>query len=360
MHIVKYIAGITPPPAYGGIERLGFWIIRELVKLGHKVTVITDERSTIGEVLEGVDVLPRMPIERIDVVPPPGERDYRDLIPKDADVVHFHATLPLDALPEVPYLVTEHGNRRRFRGYAPNTVFVSKSHAYNHQGDVYVYNGIPIEEYPLQTRKDDFLLFMAVLGWRVKNAKTAIHLSFDSGMPVKLAGGELWRNRKMWGGWMLRAPFKASLIDVVGNVGGAPKLKLLRDARLLFYLVNWEEPFALAAHEALACGTPVLASPNGALPEYLRHGENGFVVSSYREALAAVRQVAAMGPEETAALAARCRESAYPIENTARGYLELYERVAQERWLYPPERARALGLRPLHSRRIRRYPFMLG
>ncbi|MHC4549859.1 MAG: glycosyltransferase, partial [Planctomycetota bacterium] len=114
MHVVQYIAGVTPPPAYGGIERLGFWLIRELVKLGHRVSIITDARSTIADVCEGVRVIPRPPVARMDVVPPPGEGwDYRDLIPEDADVVHFHAVLPLAALPEVPYLVTEHGNRRK-------------------------------------------------------------------------------------------------------------------------------------------------------------------------------------------------------------------------------------------------------
>ncbi|MHC4549296.1 MAG: glycosyltransferase, partial [Planctomycetota bacterium] len=324
-------------------------------------SIITDARSTIADVCEGVRVIPRPPVARMDVVPPPEEGwDYRDLIPEDADVVHFHAVLPLAALPEVPYLVTEHGNRRKFKAYAPNTVFVSKRHAYNHHADLWVYNGIPVDEYPLKTVKQSFMLYMAHLGWRVKNAKTAIHLSFDSGFPLKLAGGDLWRTRKLWGGWMLRALTKRSLLTGVGDVGGRPKLALLQDAKLLFYVVNWEEPFGLAVHEALACGTPVLASPNGALPEFVAQGENGYVVASYREALDALEQIAAMGPEETAAMAERCRRSAYSIEDCARGYVDLYERVVRERWLYPPEKAPSLGLRKLSSKRIRRYPFMVG
>ena len=372
MHIVQYIPGTTPPPAYGGIERIGFWITRELTKRGHRLTVITNEESTIEEEVPGVRMVRIPTVDRWDVIPSPGEWDYRDLIPADADLVHFHAALPLDSLPETPFLVTEHGIRpkvytdtTRFHGHAPNTVFVSRSHARNHGGEIFVYHGVPLDEYPLRTEKDDFMLFMAALGWRGKNAKTAIHLSFDTGMPIKLAGGDLTKNRRMRGAWMARAPFHKSLLEGVGMVSGQRKLDLLQKARLLFYLVGWEEPFALAPHEALACGTPVLGS-FGALREYIREGENGFIASTYREALARVRQVMTMDPEQLESMARRCRQSAYRIEDCVTGYLELYERVLRDRWLYPPEQARALYLR-LNSRRlrpgnrrIRRYPFKLG
>jgi glycosyltransferase involved in cell wall biosynthesis len=374
MHVVQYIPGITPPPAYGGIERVGFWITRELIKRGHRVTVITSDQSKIAEEVPGVRCVAMPAQERLDVIPPPDDWDYRDLIPADADLVHFHSTPQIDALPELPFIVTEHGNRpkvyrdrTRFHGYAPNTVFVSRNHAENHGAELFVYNGIPVEEYPLKTEKSDFMLFMAALGWRVKNAKTAIHLSFDSGMPIVLAGGELRGNRGMRGFWMIRERFNRTRLEAAGDVGGSRKLQLLQDARLLFYVVGWEEPFALAAHEALACGTPVLASPFGALPEYIREGENGFLVSSYREALDRVRETLTMSADQIAGMATRCRRSAFRIERCVDRYLELYQKVLADRWLYPPERASSLRLRGLNARRlrrgrrrIRRYPFKLG
>jgi N-acetyl-alpha-D-glucosaminyl L-malate synthase BshA len=45
----------------------------------------------------------------------------------------------------------------------------------------------------------------------------------------------------------------------------------------LFLLPSKNESFGLAALEALACGTPVIASEMGGLPEVVRHGETGFL-----------------------------------------------------------------------------------
>ena len=120
-------------------------------------------------------------------------------------------------------------HRPILKAYPPNTVFLSRTHAANHHSEIYVYNGIPIDEYPLKKTKDLFMLFMAKLAWRVKNAKTAFHLSFDSGLPLKIAGGDLWGTPRLWGGWTLRAPFYRGLLTDVGNVGGVAKRKLLQD-----------------------------------------------------------------------------------------------------------------------------------
>lgn len=373
MHIVQCVLGITPPPKYGGVERLGFWFAREMIRRGHRVSVMTDPRSTIGKLLPEVEVIPMPTLDPVDLLPIPRDWDYRDLIPTDADVVHFHAAPPPEALPEVPFIVTEHGIRRvtrnpdRFHGYSPNTVFVSRSHAENHGAELFVDNGVPLEDYPLETVKDDYMLFLAALSWRRKNAKTAIHLSFDSGMPLKLAGGEIPGNRALRGAWKLRLPSHRSLLEPVGRVGGQRKLDLLQKARLLFFVVGWEEPGPVAPNESLACGTPVLASACGALREYIKDGENGFIVHSYRQALARIDEIRRLSPDEMAEMAERCRASAYRVEDSVEGYLELYDRVIKDRWLYPPERARQIRARGLDvhkmrrgKRRIRRYPFKLG
>jgi glycosyltransferase involved in cell wall biosynthesis len=44
----------------------------------------------------------------------------------------------------------------------------------------------------------------------------------------------------------------------------------------------------------MACGTPVIARPRGSMPELVRNGENGFLVGSPAEALAAVNAAASL------------------------------------------------------------------
>jgi len=47
-----------------------------------------------------------------------------------------------------------------------------------------------------------------------------------------------------------------------------------READALVFPVTWEEPFGLVPLEAMACGTPVLATGTGGTAEYLRDGSN--------------------------------------------------------------------------------------
>ena len=50
-------------------------------------------------------------------------------------------------------------------------------------------------------------------------------------------------------------------------VGGQTKLDLLQGSRGLVFPVRWHEPFGLAVIESLYFGSPVFATPYGALPE---------------------------------------------------------------------------------------------
>jgi glycosyltransferase involved in cell wall biosynthesis len=51
-----------------------------------------------------------------------------------------------------------------------------------------------------------------------------------------------------------------------------PEIYAAADA--LLFPVRWEEPFGLVPLEAMACGTPVVATGRGGSGEYLRDSEN--------------------------------------------------------------------------------------
>src|SRR4029453_17713595 len=91
-------------------------------------------------------------------------------------------------------------------------------------------------------------------------------------------------------------------VSYVGEVGGREKAELVAGARALLMPIRWEEPFGMVMVEALACGTPVLAFPEGAAREIVRDGVNGFLVPDEAAMAAAVNRL----PEISAA---DCRAS---------------------------------------------------
>src|SRR5216683_211775 len=62
-------------------------------------------------------------------------------------------------------------------------------------------------------------------------------------------------------------------------------------ARAMLVPIQWNEPFGIVFAEALACGTPVISCPRGALPEIVRNGREGFLVETLEEGCDAVRRL---------------------------------------------------------------------
>jgi glycosyltransferase involved in cell wall biosynthesis len=72
--------------------------------------------------------------------------------------------------------------------------------------------------------------------------------------------------------------------------------------------------------EALACGTPVIAFPAGALPEIVEEGRTGFLVENERQMAEAIAAAGGIDPET-------CRETArrrFSAAQMTRRYLDLY------------------------------------
>ncbi len=335
MHVVHVCATSlpVPPTGYGGTERLVFWLAREQQRQGLRVSVIAHPDSRIADLLPGVRLLPCAR----------GQDPYAQ-VPGDADVLHLHRYPADGRAPERPYLITEHGLRKPGAGYLPNTVFVSAAHARLHGSGVFVFNGVPVDEYRYAPDKQDYFLFMARMEWPRKNARTALNLAIDAALPLCITGDRTpWGERRVWGRWLLAGASARRLIRPCAYVDGTAKQDLLSGALALFHIVNWHEPFSLVAHEALASGTPVLASPNGALAESIRDGHNGALVNTYAEALAALQRLAGLAPMARRELAERCRASAATMQDCAAGYLLRYRQVVAGQVLGPTPHGPHLG-----------------
>ncbi len=120
-----------------------------------------------------------------------------------------------------------------------------------------------------------------------KGVHTAIAVARSAGVPLRIAckmqePAELAYSRAVI------EPQLGGDIEYVGEVGGQDKLALLGGARCLLKPIAWPEPFGMVMIEALACGTPVVATPVGAVGEIVDDGITGFVRAAPAELALAV------------------------------------------------------------------------
>jgi len=104
------------------------------------------------------------------------------------------------------------------------------------------------------------------------------------------------------------------------------KLELLANAACLFNPIDWPEPFGMVMIEALACGTPVVASPQGAATEIVEDGVTGFLCRDDDALVAALAHVDRLDRRD-------CRQAAETRFSSARmawEYAEFFARAVAE------------------------------
>ena len=143
-------------------------------------------------------------------------------------------------------------------------------------------NALDLSVYPFRRKPGgDYLLFLGRMS-PDKGAHRALAVALETGLPLKIAAKCREPLEIRYFDEFIR-PHLGESIEYVGEVGHADKVELLMGARALINPIDWEEPFGLVVIEAMACGTPVLATRRGAFPEIVDHGRTGILVDNYRE-----------------------------------------------------------------------------
>jgi len=302
MHIGLLHDSVLPPKTYGGIERIVVALSKEYQRRGHEVTVFCRKGSDLPQ-YHVVELPEGFQGDLTAIINERGEVQGRKL-----DFLHSHQ--PLSVKPPVPFVVTIHGNGHPEEKYFANTNFLSQSHSHNHYAKHFIYNGVDPDHYPFVEKKEDYFVFLARTTWRVKNVRTAIHWAKDLGVRLEIMGG---------------SGVSRGLIHYNGLINEDQKLQLLSHAKALIYPTNWDEPCAAAPLEALACGTPVITTGNGCMPELVKEG-TGFVCSNYQELLEAGRKIDQISPQ-------KCREAVenyFSLSRMADDYLKLFQKIIAE------------------------------
>ncbi len=243
-----------------------------------------------------------------------------DLIHNQADFV----PLAFSRLVATPLVTTIHGFSSQrilpaFKAYQDRVHYVAISDADRHPDLRYaatIHHGIRLEDFPFDPRGSEDLLFFG----RVhpdKGAAEAIAAARRAGRRLIMAG--IVQDQDYHDAQVAPALDQRSVV-FRGAVGGADRAQALGSARALLHLVNFDEPFGLSVVEALACGTPVIASNRGSMPELIDHGVTGFLVDSVDAAVDAIDRIG-----EIDRAACRAAVSArFTVDRMADRYLDLY------------------------------------
>jgi glycosyltransferase involved in cell wall biosynthesis len=327
----------VPPHGYGGIEWICYWLVDGLIARGHQVTLIGAGRNhTNAEFFQSYE---RPPSERIGQSIPEVLHAAASAWALDGisvDVVHTHMLAgPLLARGRAaPTVVTAHGPMtgelgQYYRWAAPyiNLVAISQSQRGEAEDLPWVgtvYNGIPVAEYPYREQKEDYVLFLGRMC-----AEKGVHLAIDAarkaGVTIVVAAKCTEPAEQEYFAAEV-APRLGPGVEWIGPVGGNEKKDLLARARCLVNPIQWREPFGLVMVEALACGTPVVATRFGSVPEVVDQGVTGWIVDHPAALPEAVHRSRHLSPLE-------CRQRAEARFDTARmveGYERIYRMVAGE------------------------------
>jgi len=338
----------VPPRKYGGIELVVYNLIQYLLHQGHSVTLFSAGKNkklpsqtkhiqvykkTVREIIEKNNLNPKttaLSFEYIGLV-----NTVLKLKDQKFDIIHSHVgwhLFPFKPLLTGKIVVTLHGPLAKkytesqyfYHQYQDeNYVSISKSQRkpikINFVGNAY--NGIDYQLFDFKKNSGNYLAWLGRISPE-KGPVQAILAAKKAGEKLKIAAKidpydkDFWQNK-------VKPLIDGKQIEYIGEVDHKGKNNLLGGAKALLALIQWEEPFGLFFTEALACGTPVIATPRGSVPEIIEDGKNGFFAKNVSEAVQAIKKISTIDRQY-------CRRSVkqrFSKEAMGAAYEEIYQRI---------------------------------
>lgn len=329
--------------AVGGAEQVLAQVERAAVEAGHRSVVIACEDSeAVGHLItihrpQGVIEEETRAAAHCEVK----SAIARALTNHDVDVMHFHGIDFAEYLPETgpPSLVTLHLPPHWYpdsiwQNIPPKTHLhcVSESQEEQCPNEAPLWpvigNGVDLASFRPRWRKFGFALMLG----RICPEK-GIHLALDAatqaGIPLWI-GGEVfeYETHRRYFEQEVRPRIEGTCNRFLGPLRLKRKRQLLRAARCVLIPSLAPETSSLVAMEALACATPVIAFPSGALSQMVEHGHTGFLVNDTSEMAAAMRRVKEIDLHACRAAA----ETRFSSVRMTAAYLGAYRRAFEEDW----------------------------
>jgi glycosyltransferase involved in cell wall biosynthesis len=324
-----------PTAGYGGSERIAHSLAVELPALGVELTTFSVGTSSLPGGLAYHFDGPQTTWDRFDDVIQAGKAFA---LARDFDVIHYHDVFgaPFASISPTPLVTTLHsyaGEANPLEKYVdafPDAGYVTVSENQRRlcahlRVLATVPNCVPedvVHEEPRTTPGGSYLVHLGRL-CAGKGTDLAVRLARDTGIPLVLAGPVFDPDTEFFAREI--APhIDGRDISHLESVTGADKVALLRDALAMLAPGRWNEPFGLAFIEAMAVGTPVLASRAGSLPEVVEHGKTGLLADDLDGMRTQLDHIPSLD-RATCAATARAR---FSPRATAATYLDVYRALA--------------------------------
>jgi glycosyltransferase involved in cell wall biosynthesis len=326
-----------PPKRYGGTELFIANLARELHRRGHEITVYANGDSDLPCRVKWRYRHAEWPLED-PLRPQLKNADHsawaiHDAATAGADVIHLNDAVgvPFTLFTDQPAVMTIHHPHEPalselYLKY-PRVHYVAIADWLAGRESMprlhVVPHGLPLADYVFSDEKDDYVAFLGRMA-PCKGPHLAIEAARLAGVPIKLAGEVQPVFSDYWNSQVL-PQIDGRQVEYIGEADRVIKNQLLSRARALLFPIQWEEPFGLVMIEAMACGTPVLALPGGAVHEVVRDGVNGRICRDIRDIATRIA--------DPGVLPSNCRdyvEAHFSVTAMADRYLAVYERAVRE------------------------------
>lgn len=330
----------VPPRLYGGIERIVDVLVKGLEARGHTVGLAAHRESTCAA-------------SRLFPWPGARSQDAVDIVRNTAalhaaarqfrpDVLHSYSRalylLPLlptrlpkimsyqrhPGLRQVAWAARLGGGSLTFTGCSEHICQWGARGGGTWRA---IHNCVELDKYTFRpaVAPDAPLVFLSRVE-RLKGAHLAIDIARRSGRRLLIAGnhGATGEDARYWE-QEIAPHLGRDGIEYVGPVDDRQKDELLGGAAAMVVPIQWDEPFGIVFAESLACGTPVISCPRGALPEIVRDGVEGYLVAGADDGARAVAGLARIDRGACRARAEQCFSAAVVVAL----YEALYQSVAR-------------------------------
>ncbi|WP_040497648.1 glycosyltransferase family 4 protein [Fulvivirga imtechensis] len=330
----------VPPKAYGGTERVVSYLTEELVRQGHEVTLFASKDSqTKAQLVSTVEQSLRLKEGVLDTVAHHIVQ-MQEVIERmhEFDILHFHTDyihFPVTSNTSIPHVTTLHGRLdipdlqyiyNKFKNQPVISISDAQRKPLPHaEWAGTVYHGLPLNLYTKGDGDGDYVVFLGRISPE-KAPDKAIEIAQRAGIPIKIAA-KIDKADYEYYSQKIKPLFKLPHVEYLGEIGENEKEQLLQKAKALLFPINWPEPFGMVLAEAMACGTPTIAFPNGSVPELVEEGKTGLIVHDTASAASALKNIDALDRD----LIRNTFEKRFSVQVMADNYLYIYDNIINKK-----------------------------